>query len=78
MSDCICGNAEGTNHECERCRFVAEVAGLKARIEALESLAGDAIDGIEEWGEYADQYFQEKWNLAGTVAGYRERLKGEA
>jgi len=22
--DCICGNTEGTNNECERCRFVAE------------------------------------------------------
>ena len=29
MADCCCGNPEGTNTECERCRLVAEIAFLK-------------------------------------------------
>ena len=28
-SGCICGNPEGTNKECERCRLIAEIADLK-------------------------------------------------
>ena len=29
MTDCCCGNPEGTNKECERCRLIAEIADLK-------------------------------------------------
>jgi len=29
MTDCICGNPEGTNKECERCRLIAENEQLK-------------------------------------------------
>ena len=38
MADCCCGNPEGTNRECERCRLIAEIASLK-----------DVLNGFVEW-----------------------------
>lgn len=67
MSDCPCGNPEGTNKECERCRLIAEIARLK-------TLASEAIDGIEEWAVYASEYFREKHRLEEHVRELRERL----
>lgn len=29
MSDCCCGNPEGTNRECERCRLIARIGQLE-------------------------------------------------
>lgn len=28
-SECACGNADGTNDECERCQFIARIAKLE-------------------------------------------------
>ena len=46
----------------------------EAQAERMRALAGEAIDSIEEWGAYAYDYFKEKWDLTGTVKGYRDRL----
>ena len=35
MSDCPCGNPEGTNEECERCRLIAEISVLKEEVARL-------------------------------------------
>lgn len=40
-------------------------------IKRLRKLALEAIDEIEGWGAYAGDYFQEKWDLGGTVARLR-------
>lgn len=29
MADCVCGYPEGEHPECERCRLISEIAGLK-------------------------------------------------
>jgi len=33
MTDCPCGNPEGTNKECERCRLIAEIASDKGLLQ---------------------------------------------
>lgn len=30
MTDCICGNQDGTNAECERCRLIARIKDLES------------------------------------------------
>ena len=40
MTDCICGNPEGTNKECERCRLIE-------RIEELESFVRNVRDNYD-------------------------------
>ena len=35
---CACGNPDGYNPECERCRLIAEVSKLKERIAKLEQI----------------------------------------
>ena len=38
MSDCGCGNPEGTNAECERCRLLAEIRRLVVYQHVVEHL----------------------------------------
>lgn len=39
-----------------------------------ESLRAEAAEDIADWGAYAGEYFQQKHDLAGCVARYREAL----
>lgn len=40
---CTCGNPDGTNNECERCRLIAE------RLDELERQRDEAVRHIAEW-----------------------------
>ena len=37
--DCCCGNPEGTNKECERCRLIAEIARLQGLLDRVKGFA---------------------------------------
>lgn len=41
-----------------------------ARAERAEIVAGlrDAREAVAAWGSYADDYFKQKWDLAGDIA----------
>ena len=56
---------------------VEVIAAHKARIKELERLLDEAAGEIEDWGQYASQYFQDKHDLAGTVAMYRGAAQQE-
>lgn len=43
---------------------------LKKRVAELEGALKDAAASVEEWGAYASQYLQDKWDLPGEVARY--------
>ena len=47
-----------------------DVAALQARVAELEAGLKDAAASVAEWGAYASQYLQKKWDLAGEVARY--------
>ena len=44
-------------------------------IERLREKYEEAIDDIEEWGAYASEYFQEKWELKECIEQHRAALK---
>jgi hypothetical protein len=44
VGDCCCGNTEGTNEECERCRLIAENKRLRKRVIELESHIAMSIE----------------------------------
>jgi hypothetical protein len=52
MTDCCCGNSEGTNAECERCRLIARIERLKAALNAIAEygIGSDRNDGICPYG----------------------------
>lgn len=52
--------------------LVALCLGMACEIDKLRILIADAADDIEAWGAYASEYFQQKHDLAGNVAKYRE------
>ena len=41
------------------------------KIERLRAALIDAADSVEDWGAYAAEYFQEKWDLKGDIAAIR-------
>ena len=43
----------------------------RAEIERLRAALIDAADSVEDWGAYAAEYFQEKWDLKGDIAAIR-------
>lgn len=48
MTDCCCGNPEGTNKECERCRLIADITRLDYEVLRLSLLLSEvANSGIE-------------------------------
>jgi hypothetical protein len=61
-------------HEDYRIQVDAIVA-LQARLEAVKTGYAEAIEDIEDWGVYASEYFQEKHDLAGTLAAHRKALE---
>lgn len=50
----------------------AEIARLKAECEGLRESLTNAADEVESWGAYASDYFQQKYDLAGTVLKIRQ------
>lgn len=44
----------------------------------LRTLLNEAADEIDGWGQYAGDYFQEKWDLKGTVQKYRDAALAKA
>ena len=43
-------------------------------IERLRSVVAEAAEDIESWAAYADPYFQQKHDLAGCIAKYKNAL----
>ena len=43
-------------------------------IERLRSVIAEAVEDIQSWAAYADQYFQQKHDLAGCIAKYKKSL----
>lgn len=69
MIDCCCGNTEGTNKECERCRLIARIERLERLPTAItsanaESKIREAIHVIihnwSEWDADAGQIAQQE------------------
>jgi chromosome condensin MukBEF ATPase and DNA-binding subunit MukB len=60
-------------HKVTKRRLMAAEAEVKALRKLLSDHAGDALEDVQEWGSYASGYFQEKWDLAGTVAKWERR-----
>ena len=55
----------------------AEITRLRARVAELEGALKDAAASVEEWGAYASQYLQDKWDLPGEVARYIAIAEGK-
>ena len=56
-------------------RLESEVALREEAAERLAAIKAELITALEEavydiasWGEYADYYFQEKWDLSGDIS----------
>lgn len=45
-----------------------------AEVKALRALLREAVDSIEEWAGYADDYYRKKHDFAGELARYRAAL----
>ncbi len=54
-----------------------EATALQARVAELEAGLKDAAASVGEWGAYASQYLQEKWDLPGEVARYVAIAEGK-
>ncbi|MFN7640699.1 MAG: hypothetical protein ACK5PR_03030 [bacterium] len=55
----------------------AEITRLRARVAELEGALKDAAASVKEWGAYASQYLQDKWDLPGEVARYIAVAEGK-
>ena len=54
------------------------VTNAEARTERLEKALRDAIECVEAWSAYADEYYKKKHDLAGDLARLRAALAEEA
>ena len=43
-------------------------------IDRLRSVIAEAVEDVESWAAYADPYFQQKHDLAGCIAKYKNAL----
>ena len=59
------------------CLTPDETAALQKRVAELEGALKDAAASVKEWGAYAIQYFQDKWDLSGEVARYIAIAEGK-
>lgn len=58
--------------DAERCQgLIGLIRQLRQQLAEAQAKLSEAADDIEGWGAYASQYFQEKHDLAGVVAEYR-------
>lgn len=55
----------------------AEIHRLRDRVRVLTTALTEAVEDIGHWGGYASAYFQDRWDLAGDLARYREILTPE-
>jgi hypothetical protein len=55
-----------------------ELAEAKAALGEAVGLLREAVEDIEDWGGYASQYFQDKHDLRGCIATYRDWLAKNA
>jgi len=55
--------------------WIKAVKPYADEIERLREKYEEAIDDIEEWGAYAPEYFQEKWELKECIEQHRAALK---
>ena len=46
MKNCVCGEPEGTNNDCERCGFLTEIDRLK---KALSFREAEAVAAVNQW-----------------------------
>lgn len=46
----------------------SDLAAAEAEVERLRAALIEAAENLATWGAYADEYFQEKWNLEGDIA----------
>lgn len=61
-----------------QCRSLTELLKPQAdRIAELEAALKAAAEDIGDWGAYASQYLQEKWDLAGEVKRYTAIAEGK-
>ena len=49
----------------------------QARIEALKEALLEAAEEIDDWGQYAGEYFMKKHDLAGTVKRFKDLAEQE-
>lgn len=54
-----------------------EATALQKRVAELEGALKDAAASVGEWGAYASQYLQDKWELPGEVARYIAIAEGK-
>ena len=54
-----------------------EATALQKRVAELEGALKDAATSVKEWGAYASQYLQDKWDLPGEVARYIAIAEGK-
>ena len=47
---------------------------LQAKLKTAEGALGEALEMVREWGEYASEYFQEKWGLRDDIAKLEQAL----
>ena len=55
----------------------AEIVKLEARIEVLKEALLEAAGEINDWGQYAGEYFMKKHDLAGTVKRFKDLAEQE-
>ena len=70
MTNCCCGNPEGTNADCERCRLIAEIEKLEAEVMRLSGIITDVSESAIEYtstGKY--QCVQVSLNLWEEICG---------
>lgn len=74
----VCSTDSGGNQEVHDADgvFIASapdmmrlIRALEAKLEMANRGLKEARNNLESWGAYADAYFQEKWGLAGDIAG---------
>lgn len=59
----------------QACKAQRERDKLQEKVAALRMLLSDAADEIGEWGAYASGYFQDKHDLAGCVAKFKDAAR---
>lgn len=74
-----CEEAERTALQAAEChaRETRRADALQKRVAELESALKDAAASVKEWGAYASQYLQDKWDLPGEVARYIAIAEGK-
>jgi hypothetical protein len=46
---------------------------IKEQRQEYADLMDEAAEDVAEWGSYADEYVQNKWNLEGTIQSWQDR-----